>query len=104
MQAAESIRILPDFELLQPKIGIASVTFVKGQVVFSQGESADSVFQIQRGKLKLTVVSSQGKEAVIALLSPGDFFGEGCLAGQANRKCTATAMTECVTVRLEKPE
>src|SRR5258708_5304888 len=98
MLFGESIKTLPDAELLQAKMGagVASVTFVKGQVVFSQGESADSVFQIQRGKLKLTVVSSQGKEAVIALLSVGDFFGEGCLAGQANRKCTATAMTECI--------
>jgi CRP-like cAMP-binding protein len=65
---------------------------------------ADSIFHIQKGKLKLTVVSNQGKEAVIALLTGGDFFGEGCLAGQAKRMATATAMTECITTRLEKPE
>ena len=81
-----------------------TAAYPKGQVLFTQGDPADSIFQIQKGKLKLTVVSSQGKEAVIALLSGGDFVGEGCLAGQATRMATATAMTDCVTVRLEKPE
>jgi CRP/FNR family transcriptional regulator, cyclic AMP receptor protein len=84
--------------------GWTTVAYPKGQVLFAQGDPADSIFQIQKGKLKLTVVSSQGKEAVIALLSGGDFVGEGCLAGQARRIATATAMTDCVTVRLEKPE
>src|SRR5713226_82628 len=72
------------------------------QPVFSQSEPADSVFYIQQGKIKLTVVSEQGKEAVVAILGTGDFCGEGCLTGQPLRIATAAAMTECVIVRLEK--
>jgi CRP/FNR family transcriptional regulator, cyclic AMP receptor protein len=72
------------------------------QVVFSQGDDADSVFYIQKGKVKLTVVSAQGKEAVVALLDTDDFLGEGCLAGQPRRIATATAMTECEIMRVEK--
>jgi CRP/FNR family transcriptional regulator, cyclic AMP receptor protein len=74
----------------------------KGQVVFSQGDAGDAVFYIQKGKVKLTVVSEQGKEAVIAILGADEFFGEGCLAGQAQRIATVTAMTDSVIVRLEK--
>lgn len=74
----------------------------KGQVVFSQGDSADAVFYIQKGKAKLTVVSEQGKEAVIAILGVDEFFGEGCLAGQAQRIATVTTMTDSVIVRLGK--
>ena len=84
--------------------GWATVAYKKGQTLFSQGDPADCIFQIQSGKVKLTVVSSQGKEAVIALLSGGDFAGEGCLVGQARRVATATTMTDCLTLRLEKPE
>ena len=62
----------------------------KGQVVFSQGDAGDAVFYIQKGRAKLTVVSEQGKEAVIAVLGAGEFFGEGCLAGQAQRIATVT--------------
>ena len=72
------------------------------QVVFSQGDVADSVFYIQKGKVKLTVVSAQGKEAVVAILGADEFFGEGCLAGQPRRIATATAMMECEIMRLEK--
>ena len=74
----------------------------KGQVVFSQGDPGDAVFYIQKGKAKLTVVSEQGKEAVIAILGADDFSGEGCLAGQAQRIATVTAMTDAVIARLEK--
>jgi CRP-like cAMP-binding protein len=74
----------------------------KGQVVFSQGDPAEAVFYIQKGKVKVTVVSEQGKEAVVAILAADEFFGEGCLAGQAQRISTATAMTDCVIMRLEK--
>ena len=84
--------------------GRTTVAYAKGQIVFSQGDTADAIFQLEKGKLKLTVVSSQGKEAVIALLTVGDFFGEGCLAGQLKRMCTATAMTDCVAVRMAKLE
>jgi len=72
------------------------------QTVFSQGDAADSVFYIQKGKVKLTVVSAQGKEAVVALLGTDEFCGEGCLAGQTRRMATATSMTECEIMRLEK--
>ena len=74
----------------------------KKQIVFSQGDPADAVFYIQEGKIKLTVVSQQGKEAVVAILARGDFFGEGCLAGQAFRMATATAIEDFTIVRIEK--
>jgi CRP/FNR family transcriptional regulator, cyclic AMP receptor protein len=74
----------------------------KDQVVFSQGQIADAVFYIQQGKVKLTVVSEQGKEAVIAILGPGQFFGEGCLNGHPLRIATTRAVQECVITRLEK--
>jgi CRP/FNR family cyclic AMP-dependent transcriptional regulator len=72
------------------------------EVIFSQGDPADAAFFIQNGKVKLTVVSEQGKEAVVALSGPGEFFGEGCLAGQPRRMATATAMIECEIMRVEK--
>jgi len=80
--------------------GSATRDYQKTQSVFSQGERADAVFFVQRGKVKMTVLSHQGKQAVIALLGPGDFFGEGCLAGQPLRMATATAMTDSSIVRL----
>jgi CRP/FNR family cyclic AMP-dependent transcriptional regulator len=82
--------------------GSAARDYQRTQVVFTQGDRADAVFFVQRGKVKLTVLSRQGKQAVIALLGPGDFFGEGCLAGQPVRMATATAMTESAIVRLAK--
>ncbi|MGC2832690.1 MAG: Crp/Fnr family transcriptional regulator [Methylocella sp.] len=72
------------------------------EIVFSQGDPADAVFYVQSGKVKLTVVSEQGKEAVVALLGTNDFFGEGCLAGQARRITTVATMTDSVIARLEK--
>jgi CRP/FNR family transcriptional regulator, cyclic AMP receptor protein len=72
------------------------------QIVFSQGQVADAVFYIQQGKVKLTVVSEQGKEAVVAILGPGHFFGEGCLNGHPLRIATTRAVDECVITRLEK--
>jgi CRP/FNR family transcriptional regulator, cyclic AMP receptor protein len=74
----------------------------KDQVVFSQGQVADAVFYIQQGKVKLTVVSEQGKEAVVAILEPSHFFGEGCLNGHPRRIATARAIDECLITRLEK--
>jgi CRP-like cAMP-binding protein len=70
--------------------------------IFSQGDAADSIFYIHKGKIKLTVVSNSGKEAVIAILGAGDFFGEGCLAGQLKRMASATAMTSASVTKLEK--
>ena len=72
------------------------------QVVFSQGDAADSIFYIHKGKIKLTVVSNRGKEAVIAILGAGDFFGEGCLAGQIKRMSTASAMSLATVTRIER--
>ena len=76
--------------------------YQKNQIVFSQGEVADSVFYIQQGKVKLTVVSGQGKEAVVAILGPGQFFGEAYLNGHPLRIATTRALEECVITRLEK--
>jgi CRP-like cAMP-binding protein len=76
--------------------------YSKDQMVFSQGDPADAVFYIQKGKVKLTVVSNTGKEAVIAILDTGDFLGEGCLAAQPIRMATATAISNGSIVRLEK--
>ena len=72
------------------------------QSIFSQGDVADAVFYIQKGKVKITVVSKRGKEAVIAILQEGDFFGEGCLSAQPLRISTASAMTRVTVVRLDK--
>jgi CRP/FNR family transcriptional regulator, cyclic AMP receptor protein len=71
--------------------------------IFRQGDPADAVFFLRHGRVKLAVTSKQGKEAIVAILDPGDFFGEGCLAGQPLRMATATAMTDCTLVRIEKP-
>jgi CRP/FNR family transcriptional regulator, cyclic AMP receptor protein len=76
----------------------------KKQIIFSQGDAADSVFYIKSGKVKVTVVSKQGKEAVVAILGADEFVGEGCLLGQPKRLATASAMTECVTMRVDKAE
>ena len=74
----------------------------KKHVVFAQGDPADAVFYIERGQIKLTVVSGRGKSAVVALLGRGDFFGEGCLAGQPLRMATASAMVETSLVRIDR--
>jgi CRP-like cAMP-binding protein len=82
--------------------GRSNASYRKEEAVFSQGDVADAVFYIQKGKVKVSVVSEQGKEAVIAMLAMGDFFGEGCLAGQTRRMATAATMTDCVILRIEK--
>jgi CRP/FNR family transcriptional regulator, cyclic AMP receptor protein len=78
------------------------LAFPRKQTIFVQGDTADAVFYIQTGKVRLTVVSKAGKEATIGVLGEGDFFGEGSLAGQALRMGSAMAMTDCVVVRIEK--
>jgi CRP-like cAMP-binding protein len=78
------------------------VTFPQKQTIFTQGEAADAVFYIQKGKVRLTVVSKVGKEATLAILSEGEFFGEGGLAGQPFRMGSATAMTDCEVLRIDK--
>jgi CRP/FNR family cyclic AMP-dependent transcriptional regulator len=94
-----------------PKVFLAKVNggrrihdYRKDQIVFSQGDLSDAVFYIQSGKVKKTVVSEQGKEAVVALLEAGDFFGEGCLAGEALRLSTVAALTKCVIARISKED
>jgi CRP/FNR family cyclic AMP-dependent transcriptional regulator len=82
--------------------GKTITNYIKDQIVFSQGDPADAVFYIQKGKLKLTVISQQGKEAVIAILGPGHFFGEGCLNGHGLRVATTVAMDESVVTRIDK--
>jgi CRP/FNR family transcriptional regulator, cyclic AMP receptor protein len=74
----------------------------KNQNIFAQGEAADTIFYIQTGRVKLTVVSEQGKEAVVGILGPGQFFGEGCLNGHRLRIATTTAMEECVITSITK--
>ena len=78
------------------------VLFPKKQIIFAQGDTADAVFHIQTGKVRLTVVSNDGKEATIGILGDGEFFGEGSLAGQALRMGSATAMTDCAVLRIDK--
>ena len=95
--------------LFDPKLFLAKVgegrkiaDYSKNQVIFSQADPANTVFYIQTGKVKLTVVSDAGKEAVIAILGAGDFLGEGSLAGRPLRMATATAISDCSIVQLEK--
>src|ERR1035441_2115974 len=95
--------------LFDPKVFLAKIgegrslaDYQKKQKVFSQGDPAEAVFYLQKGRIKLTVVSKQGKEAVIAILGPGEFFGEGCLAGQLVRMASAFTMSECSIMRLGK--
>ena len=78
------------------------VLFSKKQAIFAQGDPADAVFYLQRGKVQLSVVSKIGKEATIGILNDGDFFGEGSLAGQTLRMGSATAMTDCTVMRIER--
>src|SRR3984893_15062995 len=94
-----------------PKVFLSKVSgrrtisdYRKDQNADWQGGPADSVFFIQSGKAKKTVVSEQGKEAVVALLGTNDFFGEGCLAGEALRLATVSAMTKCVIARISKAD
>jgi CRP/FNR family transcriptional regulator, cyclic AMP receptor protein len=82
--------------------GRKSVLFQRKQGIFAQGDAADAVFYIQTGKVRLTVVSNDGNEATIGILGDGEFFGEGALAGQALRMGSATAMTDCAVLRIDK--
>jgi CRP/FNR family transcriptional regulator, cyclic AMP receptor protein len=99
----------PARELFDPKIFLAKVgagksilEFQKNQNVYAQGDVADTVFYIQKGRVKLTVLSEQGKEAVVGILEPGQFFGEGCLNGHPLRIATTTAMEACVITAITR--
>jgi CRP/FNR family transcriptional regulator, cyclic AMP receptor protein len=92
----------PQLFLTQAGQGKSRLQLLKKQTLFSQGEAAEAVFYIHAGKVKLTVVSQQGKEAVIAILEQGAFFGESCLAGQGTRTATATVVEDGSVVRIDK--
>jgi CRP/FNR family cyclic AMP-dependent transcriptional regulator len=99
----------PAKDMFDPKSFLAKVgagktvlEFHRNQHVFEQGDVADTVFYIQKGKVKLTVLSEQGKEAVVAILEPGQFFGEGCMNGHALRIATTTAMEDCLITAITK--
>src|SRR5712672_1957279 len=93
-----------DAKLFLAKVGAGKtiLEFHKNQNVFEQGDIADTVFYIQKGRVKLTVLSEQGKEAVVAILEPGQFFGEGCMNGHPLRIATTTAIEECVITSITK--
>jgi CRP/FNR family transcriptional regulator, cyclic AMP receptor protein len=82
--------------------GKTILEFRTSQTIFAQGDAADAVFYIQKGRVKLSVLSEQGKEAVVAILEPGQFFGEGCLNGQRLRIATTTAMEQCVITAITR--
>lgn len=100
-----SAAVIFDPRLFLQKLAGAKTSreYQSGEGVFSQGDTADAVYYIQSGKVKLTVVSKRGKEAVVAILPEGSFFGEGCLAGQPFRMSTASTVHRCVIVQVQKP-
>jgi len=102
MARGQTLRFNPQAFLTKVGKGKTSLTSSKKHTIFSQGDAAEAVFYIQAGKVKLTVVSQQGKEAVVAILERGAFFGESCLAGQTVRTATATAVEDSSIVRIDK--
>ena len=99
----------PIKDLFDPKVFLAKVgagktilKLRKSETVFQQGEPADTVFYLQKGRVKLTVLSEQGKEAVVAILEPGQFFGEGCMNGQNIRISTTTTIGDCIITSIAK--
>jgi CRP-like cAMP-binding protein len=106
MAPAATAKKKPDFDprefLATVGQGRRVVAVPKNQTIFAQGDAADAIFHIQTGKVRLTVVSKNGKEATLCISSEGQFFGEGSLAGQALRMGSATAMTECELLRIDK--
>jgi CRP/FNR family cyclic AMP-dependent transcriptional regulator len=86
------------------KVGEGKViaTYVRDEIVFAQGDAADTIFYIQKGRLKVVVISEQGKEAVVGILEQGQFFGEGCMNGHSLRIATTTAMEDCVVTAISK--
>ena len=110
MPAKQSLAVTPpppfDVHAFLDSAGVSRriVRFAPNAVVFAQGAQANSVFYIQDGGVKLSVLSAAGKEAVVAMLGPGDFFGEGCLAGQPRRMGTATTVVPTTVLRIQKGE
>ena len=105
MQSQKITRFDPEAFLSQSGLGRKILEISKKQNIFSQGDRADSVFYVQEGKVKLTIVSGRGKEATLALLGPGDFVGEDCItAVQPVRLISATAITNCTILRIARKE
>ena len=102
MPKAEKSLFDPKSFLAKVGEGKAILKFKKNQIVFAQRDVASTVFYIQKGRIKVLVVSEQGKEAVVGILEPGQFFGEGCLNGHPLRISTTTAMEECLVTSIEK--
>ena len=102
LPSKRSRRFNPRTFLATIGVGRKNLSVGKRQGIFTQGDSADAVFYIQKGKIRLTVVSKAGKEATIGILSEGNFFGEGSLAGQALRMGSAATITDCELLRIEK--
>ena len=102
MKSRKRLTFDPIIFLAKAGDGKTMTEYSRHQTIFAQGDSADAIFYLKKGKATLKVVSRQGKEAVIAILGPGDFFGEGCLAGQALRMASASTLSDCAVVRVEK--
>ena len=102
MRRKAKSRIDPKALLATVGAGKTARDYRKSETIFAQGDRAEVVFFVERGKVKLTVLSRQGKQAVIAILGPGNFFGEGCLAGQPLRMSSATALTDSAIVLIPK--
>jgi CRP/FNR family transcriptional regulator, cyclic AMP receptor protein len=100
--ASQAKHFDPKTFLAKVGVGKTILEFRKNQDIFAQGDIADAVFYIQKGRVKLTVVSDQGKEAVVAILEPGQFFGEGCLNGHPLRLATTVAMEQCLITSITK--
>jgi CRP/FNR family transcriptional regulator, cyclic AMP receptor protein len=103
-EAASGALFDPAVFLATAAVGRDISAHSKKAVIFAQGDDADAVFYIKKGKVKVAVISKEGKEAVVAILGPDEFVGEGCLIGQPKRLATASAMTECETMRVAKTE
>lgn len=105
-ESDEKVRTAPDAVALLERSGTATIhaKYSRNEVVFSQGSRADTVFYLQRGRMKLSLVSAQGKEAVITILPARSFFGEGCLAGQSIHIATATALEDCSALAFKKKQ
>ena len=102
MDAVAPTRFDPQLFLARVEAGKTRTELRRRQIIFSQGDPADAVFSIRKGRIELKVLSRQGREAILATLGAGDFFGEGCLVGQPLRMATAAAATECSVMRIEK--
>ena len=102
MAAPQAAPFNPRTFLAQAGDSRTTLQYEKHQILFAQGDQANAVFYVQAGRVKLSIVSQQGKEAVVAILEPGNFFGEGCLAGQRVRMATATSLDHSRIVRIDK--